>query len=172
MLILGVAVVLGVTSCRTNLNLILGPSPNLEREYSSSKEEVFDAALAVGHKLNLEVKVLERESGLIRFERASLLPAELDLYCAYPLQYSGHRRGFEEFETFSEFNSYQRVFGDVSLTILIRSEAANRSVLDLSGRWTATFGQRTSYVLWSKGILEREYLDGVKDRLARREPTN
>jgi hypothetical protein len=49
-----------------------------------SRSEVFDAALSLAQQLNLDVAVLEKQSGLIRFENAALTAAQLDRYIEYP----------------------------------------------------------------------------------------
>ena len=45
------------------------------------RERVFDAALAVSQRLNLQVAVIEKASGFIRFENAVLTPQQLDDFC-------------------------------------------------------------------------------------------
>ena len=65
--------------------------------FSQSRDQVFDLALAVAQRLNLNVAVLEKSSGLLRFESAVLSADQLDKYCVYPYkpgQYQSTSRYF------------------------------------------------------------------------------
>jgi len=48
---------------------------HLQEPFAYPRNEVFDAVLSQAHEMNLEVKVLEKASGLVRFETIQLYAA-------------------------------------------------------------------------------------------------
>lgn len=138
----------------------------VDRELSRGRAEVFDAALAVAQAANLNVAVLEKDSGLIRFESASLSPQQLDRYCHYPVVYVESGKPFDTFENWnyrSVVAGVGHVFGSVTLSFLI-SETADGSNINLRSNWAAR-NNTESLPCQSKGILERELLDQLAARL-------
>ena len=73
-----------ITGCATTGRLV--PAQTAIQDYSINApiQKVFEAALVVAQSRNLDVAVLEKQSGLIRFEAAFLSPTQLDNYCKYP----------------------------------------------------------------------------------------
>src|SRR6266566_10077919 len=66
------------------------------------RERAFDQLLRVAHGLNLSVLVLEKSSGILRFENATLASMQLDTYCVYPFTNS---RTQLPLDTFGNWNA-------------------------------------------------------------------
>jgi len=131
----------------------------VDRSVGSTREEVFDAALIVAQSYNLNVAVLERDSGLIRFESASLTANQLDQYCEYPVVY------VETGEAVASFNDWNTrsiaayggpVRGTVSMTFLISENGSVNVRTNLSAA-----NRSESHPCQSTGSLERELIDDI-----------
>jgi hypothetical protein len=134
-----------------------GPSI-IDFRFEAEREELFQAALRVGQQLNLDVKVLDRESGLIRFERAALSAEELDSYCEYvfrsgctplPGSYEGHRK------------AGQSVYGNMSLTVLFTDRKDGETDLNIRANWSVTIARggyfSGVYNVESTGVFEKKF---------------
>ncbi len=137
-------------------------------EIPASEGEVFDAALAAAHELNLEVKVLEKASGLIRFERASLSARDLDLFCAFPFVFRG--RGYlpTSFTQLAARPASSVENAVLSMTLLVGTADEGESKLDLRSAWTASiwYDERNlgTHSLRSTTVFEQPFLDAVRQR--------
>jgi hypothetical protein len=135
---------------------------------SASRGEVFDAALVVAQQLNLNVGVLEKDSGLIRFDAPLLAPYQLDKYCEYPYV----NRSGKPFDTFSNFDTRSQkngtgpVSGKVTLTVLITDDPAG-SNMNMRSSWSASNAKETA-ACNSTGVFEREFNQSMKAYLANR----
>ena len=116
-----------------------------DTQISASRDEVFDAALVVAQQLSLDVRVLEKDSGLIRFEAALLTPFQLDQYCEYPYV----NRAGQPFNTFAGFDAQSLkdgtgpVYGHVSLTVLITDDLVG-SNMNMRSIWSAKYSLETA----------------------------
>lgn len=135
----------------------------VEISLPAQKARVFDAALAAGQELNLNVAVLERSSGLIRFERASMDASQLQEYCEYPLVNS--RTGWP-WDTFTKWNvrSVQgrsgSVTGSVSLTLLM-TESGGATNLNIRANFIA--GNLTErHECTSQGVIEDKIVSKIQ----------
>ena len=134
-------------------------------QIEARRQEVFDAALIVSQYLSLNVAVLEKDSGLIRFETAALTASQLDQYCEYPFV---NRTG-QPWDTFIAWYSRSsqagtgQVRGKVSLTILI-SEIPKGANLNLRAHWSAYNGNE-EFDCNSTGIFEEEFVSELKIKL-------
>jgi len=131
------------------------------------KGQVFDAALSVAQELNLNVAVLEKESGFLRFEMATLTPWQLDKYCQYPFV---DARTQATWDTFQNWNQRSLAAGDgpvrgtVSLTLLMSDDGAARTKATLRGNWTAQNNTGVDQCN-SLGVLEGEFETSLRSRL-------
>ena len=114
-----------------------GPS-HYRFQVAAPASATFDRILRAGLGLNLNVQVLEKSSGLIRFEQAALSAAQLDQYCQYP--YVNAQSG-APWDTFTGWNvrSLQGgsgpVSGSVSLTVLVSEVTPDSSDIEVRGNW-------------------------------------
>jgi hypothetical protein len=129
------------------------------------RNEVFDHALAFAQARNLEVKVLEKSSGLIRFERSSLGANDLDEYCIFPIV---DARTGQPVSTFQDWDrEYEGIaVGAVNLNFLLSEEGPARTLVNVRGNWSVVMRDGEigySGPISSNGTLEdqiREYFDG------------
>lgn len=132
-----------------------------------NKSNVFDAALVVAQVLNLDVSVLEKSSGLIRFETARLSPGQLDLYCVYPFI---NPQTKEPWDTFQNWNARSvssgggQVRGQVSISVLISSVSEQVSNVNLRSNW-AVSNNVENHPCNSKGVFEGRYISELKKQL-------
>ena len=135
------------------------------------KGQVFDAALLQAYAMNLDVKVIERDSGLMRFETALLSPASMEQYCVYPLQpvtCSAAPRSFTKAEQLGVGGS-----GTLSISILVSSVSDDSSAVDVRSNGTTTivlpvYGEgrvARTIPVESNGKLEHDFLEGLGTRL-------
>lgn len=139
---------------------------HLQEPLNYSRNDVFDAVLGEAHKMNLEVKVLEKASGLLRFETIRLSPTQMDQYCQYPLESTGCRQLPTSLSGAADAN--ESGWGVLSITVLVTSTGADSSMVDIRaiGETAITVRSVTHALsVESTGVLERELLDGVKQRL-------
>ena len=111
--------------------------------------------------------MLEKSSGIVRFENAALSPALLDTYCLYPFVIQGTTAPFD---TFSNWNvrSLQGgagpVTGRVSLTILI-TPSGNATLVNIRGNWVGG-NPAEQHVLNSTLALEKELEQAVLNSMS------
>ena len=120
-----------------------GETSSYQAHVEAPRSGVFDAALGVAQALNLDVVVLEKSSGLIRFENASLSPAQLQRYCAYPVVYVDNEEPVKTFADWSrdlQGRGLTPLRGHVNLTFLLRESDADSTSLNIRGNWYATGG--------------------------------
>ena len=161
------AIVLTLAGCASG---VLTPAETAIKnfEISDSKENVFDAALVVAQTLNLDVSVLEKDSGLIRFETAALNPAQLQNYCIYP---AVNPSTGQPWDTFQNWNTRSlsggtgQVRGRVSISILITSMSESTSNINMRSNWAA-FSNAEDLPCNSTGVFEDEYIAELRDHLA------
>jgi hypothetical protein len=143
-------------------------TPISDTEISASRDEVFDAALVISQRLSLNVGVLEKDSGLIRFDAALLTPFQLDHYCEYPYV----NRAGRPMDTFAGFDARSLkagggpVNGQVSLTVLITDDPVG-SNMNMRSIWSATNGVETA-ACNSTGVFERDFIREMKSYLRTR----
>jgi hypothetical protein len=131
--------------------------------FSKPRDQVFDAALAVAQRLNLNVAVLEKSSGLLRFESAVLSADQLDTYCVYPYNRSNTGQAFDTFAGWSRrslANGGGPVSGTVSLTVLLSERPAGTSV-NVRAAFTAA-NATEKYSVNSKQVLEGTFRDALQ----------
>lgn len=138
-----------------------------EETVAASRDQAFDAALAVAQELNLNVDVLGKASGLLKFENAFLSAPQLDRYCDYPWQY---RATGEPFDTFTNWDSRSQtqgagtVKGNVALNVLMKEVGPEET--EVSIRTTLSAGNRNETAqCTSTEVLEEEFLNGLKEEL-------
>lgn len=135
---------------------VLKPGSTSLKEFSvqCSRNQVFDETLRVAQRRNLEVKVLEKSSGFIRFERTALGPDDLDQYCVFPLV--SPKTGVPV-STFQDWGSTYGVpaVGTVNLNILLSEAPPNATSVSIRGNWSV--GARGEGVpVSSTGVFESE----------------
>ena len=149
------ALVATASACRPTL--VPGRAFTMETfSVPAPRERVVDAALSIAQRLNLQVAVIEKASGLIRFENAALIPLQLDQYCIYPYRSHDPRTNRPE-GSFIRRNEEDpgSVRGAVTLNILIADQGAS-SQLSLRANWTAVI-EEDLVVLDSRGTLEGDF---------------
>jgi len=136
-----------------------------------ARDEVFDAAVAVGQRMNLDVPVLEKESGFLRFEYANVSAVQLDAYCQYP--YANDKDG-RAFETFKDWADRAALSGIVQLVLVMSVDGPSSTNVTVRARckvvasgdsrpkgYTNVFANECN----SLGTLEKEFVDGIESRL-------
>ena len=69
-----------LASCVISLPRPVQEASHYEFSVAAPRDVVFDRLLRIGQARNLNVQVLEKSSGIVRFENAALSPAFLDTY--------------------------------------------------------------------------------------------
>ena len=144
-------------------------SSQYEFGVEAPRELVFDHLLRVGQDLNLNVQVLEKSSGLVRFENATLSSEQLDRYCLYPFVHATNSQ--QPYDTFWNWNARSLqggggpVTGRVSLTVLLTQDSAKSTAVNIRGNWGGG-NTHEQYLLNSKAVLEKEVEQKLKARLA------
>jgi hypothetical protein len=156
----------------------LAAEPKLtEHHIPRARDEVFDAAVAVGQRTNLDVPVLEKQSGFLRFEYTALQPGQLDRYCEYPYV---DKKTSKPFETFSQWSRRATgegasVTGLVQLVLVLSAEGSGatnvtvRERCEVHGDWGPKgFKHVRLNECNSLGVLEHEFVEGIESRLGLR----
>jgi len=163
--LLTVLLCLGLVGCATGKYVTVEPS-NKSYDFNGNKQKVFDAALLAAQELNLDVKVIEKDSGLIRFERETLTPAQLDLDCEYPAVDSNGK----PFRTFQQWNNLSMgvpnagpVRGKFSITVLV-TEHGDTSNVNMRTNISA-FNHIEDAPCNSKGVIEDEFISKLQSHL-------
>lgn len=154
--------VLLITGCATG-KIIPAETAIQNFEVNVSRQQAFDASLAVAQMLNLSVAVLEKQSGLIRFETATLSADQLDQYCDYMAVDPSTNKPWDTFKnwnTRSVENGGGNVKGTVTINILI-TEKASRSSISMRSNWVAS-NAREVYPCNSKKIFENDFISKLK----------
>ena len=162
---------LALLSCVVTAGCAVNGVPHTIEPYThtfdttADRESVFDAALAASHLLNMDVAVLEKESGLIRFESTTLSAQQLDQYCKYPY---AHPRTGEPLKTFQILQNQLlkqkagTVTGRVSISVLVSGhEPSNINVR--SNYSASTYAE--SIGCNSLGKLESRFIANMKSHL-------
>lgn len=161
-------VMLTIAGCVSTGVLVPTRTAISDTPISASRDEVFDAALVVSQQQSLNVGVLEKDSGLIRFEAALLTPVQLDEYCEYPAV----NRAGQPWDTFAGFNARSikagtgLVYGQVSLTVLITDDPVG-SNMNMRSIWSAKNSVETA-ACNSTGVFERAFVREMKSYLSKR----
>lgn len=154
-----------VSGCATS-RWIGGNTTIRDYTLNAPRQKIFDVALTVAQTKNLDVAVLEKQSGLIRFEIATLSPAQLDEYCVYPYENS---KTNQSWDTFTNWNNRSlgvgggSVSGKLSLTLLVSDNGSTSSV-NLRSNWIASNRAETAQCS-SNGKFEENFIDEIKKRL-------
>src|SRR5438552_3110137 len=100
--VLAATLVVALAACARAVPVVPQTASYYEFSVAAPRDRAFDELLRVAHRNNLSVHVLEKSSGLLRFESATLSAAQLDEYCQYPFTSS---RSGQAFDTFSGWNA-------------------------------------------------------------------
>lgn len=131
------------------------------------RPQVFDDALKFAQASNLAVAVLEKSSGLIKFERATLDPIDLDAFCEFPLRDAKTGGAYSTFWEWNQWWGESIPEAKVFLNVLMSEQGAKQTSVNVRGNWSAIITDHTysgvtrNYTLNSTGTLEgmlREYL--------------
>jgi hypothetical protein len=131
----------------------------VEMSFPAPRNVVFDSALLSAQELNLNVAVLEREGGLLRFDAATLSATQLDRYCQFVFVKKGTN---EPFSTFRKY--FLNAWGEVRLTLLLNADTPTTSKGTLRGNFTAHAGN-FAYGCNSLGLLEKEFEAALRRHL-------
>jgi hypothetical protein len=133
---------------------------------SATRDEAFDGALVVAQQLSLNVGVLEKDSGLIRFDAALLTPFQMDKYCEYPYV----KKSGEPFDTFTNLQIRLQkkgggsVVGKLSLNVLITDDPAG-SNMNMRSAWSVSTAME-NLACNSTGAFERDFISSMKAYLS------
>lgn len=131
------------------------------------QSDVLDAALKVSQGMNLDVMLIEKDSGLIRYESAGVSAHELQRYCWYPYNNSEGK----PFDTFTNWDRRSREYdktavrGSLQMTVLV-SPADGGSLITIRSRWTAA-NNLESYRCKSTEVFEGDFVEAIKSHLGR-----
>lgn len=147
---------------------IEGTPTDYEFNVEAPRPEVFQAFLSVAQQLNLNVDVLDRESGFIQFKNSALSPSQLDDFCVYPVVKPGSEQAWDTFTGWNQRSLRAgggSVSGTVSLNVLLTEPEESPGVqANLHSTWVASNGRET-HQLNSKGVLEQRIKQAVRARL-------
>ncbi len=174
-LALSVLLALGVGGC-VKVRPVPAEPKITEHHVPRARDDVFDAAVAVGQRMNLDVPVLEKQSGFLRFEYTNINADRLDRYCQYP--YVTKRSG-TAFESFAHWNRRAQgegapVAGVFQLVLVLSPEGATATNVTVRSRCNVVApgdsrpkGYRGVLLneCNSLGVLEKEFVDAVQVRL-------
>jgi|SaaInlStandDraft_2_1057019.scaffolds.fasta_scaffold169404_1 hypothetical protein len=140
----------------------------VNRQYQHQQNAVFDAALSVATLMNLNVAVIEKSSGLIRFSNDTYGASLLDKYCK-PHIVDG--RGRPKY-TFTEWSNDRM---DDDLPPLVGSAQVTLLVSVIDGK--TNINLRTNFkagsvAVNSTGLLEETFLRYLEEKLGRASRTN
>ena len=140
----------------------------VNRQYQHQQSAVFDAALSVATLMNLNVAVIEKSSGLIRFSNDTYGASLLDKYCK-PHIVDG--RGRPKY-TFTEWSNDRM---DDDLPPLVGSAQVTLLVSVIDGK--TNINLRTNFkagsvAVNSTGLLEETFLRYLEEKLGRASRTN
>ena len=144
--------------CATNRLVPITPFHSKFR-IAAPRDQVFEASLAVAQQLNLTIAVLDKSSGLVRFERTDLSADLLDRYCKYPYVNSSTGQPANTFANVSRDSlaiGQGAVRGSVSLTLLLSIEAGDETQVSLRANWLAET-YREHQPCTSRGNFEAEF---------------
>lgn len=148
-----------ISSCARKYDPV---QPYIEnRQYNRQPNSVFDAALSVATLMNLNVAVIEKSSGLIRFEADSLGAGLLDQYCKPHIVDSKGRPKY----TFTEWNedlldeNLPPLIGRAQVTLLV-SVTDGKTNINLRTNFRAG-----DIAVNSTGILEKTFLRYLEEKL-------
>ena len=168
MALCAVAILDAGTACRRRARPV-APTIGFHHEFTvpASRDTTFDAVLRVAHQLNLSVKVLEKTSGLLGFEDATLTASQLEQLCRYPFTRGRTDRPFDTFTGWNERSIADNkgpVTGVVAVNIMLTTVSPVSTNIDLRSSWVAgNFFER--YNLASKDVLENELERVLRERL-------
>lgn len=164
---------IALASC-VRVDPVPADSKTTDFRLAKPRAEVFDAAVAVGQRLNLDVPVLEKESGFLRFEYANVTPDQLDRYCQYP--YVTTKTGAPE-ATFAEWSERGTLGGLIQLVLVMSEDGPAATRIAVRSRckvvapgdtrprgYTNVFANECN----SLGTLEKEFIDAIEARLGLR----
>lgn len=168
-----VALTVGTLGCIRALP-VPAQSSTTDYRVPRPREEVFDAAVAVGQRMNLDVPVLEKGSGFLRFEYANVSAEQLDRYCQFP--YASTKSNVPT-GTFSEWAEAGRVVGIIQLVLVMSADGPAATNLAVRSRcrvvapgelrprgYTNVFADECN----SLGVLEKEFVGSIEARLGLR----
>lgn len=162
----GMLLIVLIAGCAARGQLITVDTAIRNYDTNASRQQTFDAALVVSQILNLNVAVLEKQSGLIRFETASLSPLQLDQYCEYPYRYPSTGKPWDTFRNWNKRSlktGAGPVRGKVSITILI-TEQESSSIMNMRSNWHSYNATETTPCN-STDIFEREFVSRLESQL-------
>ena len=138
---------------------------------AAPRDRAFDELLRIAHRNNLSVHVLEKSSGLLRFETSTLLASQLDTYCQYPFTNSRTRKPLD---TFSGWNvraladGAGPVWGQLTLNVVMTLTSPMSTNVNVRGNWSAGTA-RERYIVNSRLVFEKELEDQLTRALHRRD---
>ncbi|MGE3538475.1 MAG: hypothetical protein AB7N91_13715 [Candidatus Tectimicrobiota bacterium] len=156
-----------LAGCQARVQQLPALATRSESRYAATRDRVFEAALFVAQDLNLNVAVLEKPSGFLRFEMVVLTPAQLDKYCQYPWVTEGSKAPLGTFQTWHQRASSAGAggpVGTVSLTLLFTAESPDLTIAHLRSQWTART-PRDTIECNSLGVFEKEFETALRRRL-------
>ena len=138
------------------------------------RDQVFDDALKFAQAYNLSAAVLEKSSGLIKFELVSIQPSVLDAYCEFP---------FRDPETGSPWATFlgsrrlwlSPVSGKVRLNLLMSENGSKSTSVNIRGNWNVRMADYDgdslrTIPLDSTGVLEAELQKSLTSACAGKNP--
>jgi hypothetical protein len=161
--LLGMVVLLMISGCAKT---VVTPIEIDVKEYvvKAAKKDVFDSALVVAQDSNLQVTVIEKESGLIRFESTYFSARQLERLCQFPLVDADSGKPTSNFREWNEQSQEKKlgpVKGLASITFLIRELGEDVSTVRVQSNWTVGNTSQT-YPCNSTEELESQLIEKIK----------
>ncbi len=168
------AAFVGIALAFVSCTAVPVPYEPLNKEFTITgpRDKVFDAALSAANSLNLNVAVLEKSSGLVRFERSVLDAFALDKYCKYPWAKSHDGAPWDTFANWNVRSVQNRcgtVTGTLSLSTLLTDLGNGTTKMSVRSEFTAQNALERSNCN-SRGILEEEFMERVRANLQLNQP--
>ena len=140
----------------------------VNKQYNKQQSTVFNAALSVATLMNLNVAVIEKSSGLIRFSNDSYDASLLDHNCTTTIVDGNGRPKY----TFEKWNyelmekGFPPLIGTAQVTLLVSTESG-RSNINLRTNFKAN-----GIAVNSTGKLEKTFIKYLEEKLGKDSRTN
>ena len=153
-------------ACASPQKLLDVQTSTYEQRVGIDQSKTYNAVVALVVAEGYDAAVAEKGAGLLRLERRTLSPAQLDQYCEVPLVYE---KSGEAVSTFSTYDAKLleeaegRLVGSVAMTFLVTTSGEG-SLIKIRSDYEVV-GPKRRAACQSKGVLESELFAKIKEQI-------
>ncbi len=154
-----------VTACAKTWIEPVEPS-NSRYRFSADFNDLFSAAISAGQQMNLTIDVIEKDSGVLKFNNAALNVQQLDRYCRYPVITSRTNAPWGNFERWNARSLKQgegNVRGRIAISLHMR-QIEKQVTLDMLVTIEG-YNQKSAHTCNSLNNFETEFINRIRDSL-------